>query len=134
MTNLTDNCVHTTDPDPSGIQHHRFQGDLVRQGFERPIRKIHYGRWYTRSFQLELKPNLLPLIRQQLTALSDPLELSGLRNQPGPRLRLILDIQMALELPQIEFNPRYTLFVQNDWTLCLIKPMMNTMGTPKSLG
>ncbi|KAI7944191.1 hypothetical protein MJO28_011719 [Puccinia striiformis f. sp. tritici] len=113
MTNSTDECVPGIDPGPSEIQQ---QGDLVRQGFERLLEKCTtedgtraHSRYRNgkavstdpveikKALLLKLEASLLPLLRQHLTALSDSLELSGLRNQPGPRLKLILNIQLALE-------------------------------------
>ena len=98
---------------------HRLQGDLVVEGFRR-LRNNKYplqlNETPAQSLQKacstlsledeakfkqglvdQLQSTLLPLLHRQITALSLSLNRSALRNDPGPNLQLILEIQSELE-------------------------------------
>ncbi|KAI7946948.1 hypothetical protein MJO29_011475 [Puccinia striiformis f. sp. tritici] len=127
----SDDCCHGLDPHPleSEIQQHWPQGDLVIQGFERLASKCFEESDtslspdstgvtlsidsvnFKNALLTRLGSSILPLLRQQLTTLSDLFKSSDFLNQPGPKLNLILEIQPSLEhnLDQIH-STIYTLY------------------------
>ncbi|KAI7944186.1 hypothetical protein MJO28_011714 [Puccinia striiformis f. sp. tritici] len=127
----SDDCCHGLDPHPleSEIQQHWPQGDLVTQGFGRLASKCFEESDtslspdstgvtlsidsvnFKNALLTRLGSSILPLLRQQLTTLSDLFKSSDFLNQPGPKLNLILEIQPSLEhnLDQIH-STIYTLY------------------------
>ncbi|POW15098.1 hypothetical protein PSTT_02399 [Puccinia striiformis] len=127
MTDSIEECLHRLNLDPSEIQKHRSQGDLVRQGFSRLATKCDIrtdGRadsdvalaksfsldpvifkkalslnpaHFQKDFLTRLESSLLPLLRSLLESFSLQLDPSRLMDQPGPELKWILELQSLLE-------------------------------------
>ncbi|KAH9462081.1 hypothetical protein Pst134EB_006000 [Puccinia striiformis f. sp. tritici] len=128
MTDSIEECLHRLNLDPSEIQKHRSQGDLVRQGFSRLATKCDIrtdGRadsdvalaksfsldpvifkkalslnpaHFQKDFLTRLESSLLPLLRSLLESFSLQLDPSRLMDQPGPELKWILELQSLLEV------------------------------------